>query len=120
MTHPETNSFASEIESKMGNFGHPDLSLNPQCMTISDWMKAQAEDKIIGDIIKMYKPKELQKSKETDSQEMRQFLNQRSKLLLRNRVLYHKNDTQEVDCPYRNYAISTFYNSENTSFKRML
>ena len=71
-------------------------------MTTSDWMKAQAEDKIIGDIIKMYKAKELQKGKETDSQEMRQFLKQRSKLLLRNGVLYHKNDTQEIDHPDRN------------------
>ena len=71
-------------------------------MTTSDWMKAQAEDKIIGDIIKMYKAKELQKGKETDSQEMRQFIKQRSKLLLRNGVLYHKNDTQEMDHPDRN------------------
>ena len=81
----------------MGDFGHLDLSLNLQCMTTSDWMKTQAEDKIIGDIIKMYKSKELQKGKETDSQEMRQFLQQRSKLLLRNQVLYCKNDTQKID-----------------------
>ena len=65
-------------------------------------MKAPAEDKIIGNIIKMYKVKESQKGKETDSQEMRQFLKQRSKLLLRNRVLYYKNDTPEVDHPDRN------------------
>ena len=96
LTHLETDSFASEIESKMGDFDHPDLSFNPQCMTPSDWMKTQAVDKIIGDIIKMYKAKELQKGKETDSQEMRQFLQQRIKLLLRNRVLYCKNDTQKI------------------------
>ena len=40
--------------------------------------------------------------KETDSQEMRQFLKQRSKLFLRNRILYHKSDMQEIDCPDRN------------------
>ena len=71
-------------------------------MTTSDWIEAQSKDKIVGDIIKMYKAKELQKGKETDSQEMRQFLKQRSKLFLRNRILYHKNDTKEIDCPDRN------------------
>ena len=52
----------------------------------------------------MYKAKELQyqKGKETDNQEMRQFLKQRSKLFLRNRILYCKNDTQEIDHPGRN------------------
>ena len=33
---------------------------------------------------------------------MRQFLKQRSKLFLRNEILYHKNDTQEIDHPDRN------------------
>ena len=52
----------------------------------------------------MYKAKELQyqKGKETDSQEMRQFLKQRSKLFLRNGILYCKNDTQKIDHPDRN------------------
>ena len=50
----------------------------------------------------MYKAKELQNGKETDSQEMRQFFKQRSKLFLRNGILYCKNDTQERDCPERN------------------
>ena len=63
---------------------------------MSDWIEAQSKDKIVGDIIKMYKAKELQyqKGKETDNQEMRQFLKQRSKLFLRNGILYCKNDTQ--------------------------
>ena len=69
---------------------------------MSDWIEAQSKDKIVGDIIKMYKAKELQKGKEPDSQEMRQFLKQRSKLFLRNSILYHKNDTKEIDCPDRN------------------
>ena len=50
----------------------------------------------------MYKAKELQKDKETDSQEMRQFPKQRSKFFLRNGILYCKNDTQEIDHPERN------------------
>ena len=33
---------------------------------------------------------------------MKQFLKQRVKLLLRNGILYHKNDTQETKCPDRN------------------
>ena len=51
----ETNSFASEIESKMGDSSHLDLSMNLKCMTISDSIEAQSKDKIVGDIIKMCK-----------------------------------------------------------------
>ena len=82
MTPLETDSFASETESKLGNSSHLDAALNPKCMTTSDWIEAQSKDKIAGDIIKMYKAKELQKDEKTDSQEMRQFLKQRSKLFL--------------------------------------
>ena len=71
-------------------------------MTMLDCIEAQSQDKIVGDIIKRYRAKEMQKGKEADSQEMRQFLKQRSKLLLRNRILYCKNDTQEIDHPDRN------------------
>ena len=31
---PEADSFASEIASKMGDFSHPDLLLNPECYII--------------------------------------------------------------------------------------
>ena len=102
MTHPETDSFASETESKPGNSSHPDLALNPKCMTTSDWIEAQSKEKIVGNIIKMYKAKEFQKGKETDSQEMRQILKQRSKLFLRKGILYQKKDTKEIDHPDRN------------------
>ena len=106
LTYPETESFVSETESKLGDSSCPRAMDNPvlnlKCMTMSNWIEAQSKDKIIGDIIKMYKAKELQKGKETDNQEMRQFLKQRSKLFLRNRILYHKNDTQEIDHPDRN------------------
>ena len=71
-------------------------------MTMSDWMKVQAEDKVIGDIIQRYKARGLHKGKDTDSPEMKQFLKQRGKLLLINRILYCKNDTQETDCPDKN------------------
>ena len=106
LTCPETESCVSETESKLGNSSHPramdNPALNPKCMTTSDWIMAQSKDKIVGDIIKMYKVKELQKGKENDSQEMRQFLKQRSKLFLRNGILYLKSDTQEIDHPDRN------------------
>ena len=102
MTCLGTDSFTSETESKLGDSSCPDPALNPKCVTTSDWIEAQSKDKIVGDIIKMYKAKELQKGKETDNQEMRQFLRQRIKLFLRNRILYCKNDPKEIDCPDRN------------------
>ena len=92
----------SEIESNSGNFSHPDPSVNPKCMTTSDWMKVQTEDKVLGDIIQSYKAEGLHKGKDTDSPEMKQFLKKRGKLLLRNRISYHMNDTQETDSPDRN------------------
>ena len=71
-------------------------------MTTLDWMRIQAEDKVIGDIIQRYKAKGLHKGKDTDSPEMKRFLKQRGKLLLRNGILYCKNDTQETDHPDKN------------------
>ena len=44
----------------------------------------------------------LHKGKDTDSPEMKHFLKQQGKLLLRNGILYCKNDTQETECPDRN------------------
>ena len=41
----------SEIESNSGSSSQPDLSWNPKCMAMLDWMKVQAEDQVIGDII---------------------------------------------------------------------
>ena len=69
---------------------------------MSDWVKVQAEDQVINDLIQQYKAKELHKGKDTDSPEMKQFLKQRGKLLLRNGILYCKNDTKETKCPDRN------------------
>ena len=64
LTCPETKSVVSEMESKLGDSSHlgvnEDPSLNLKCMTTSDWIEAQSKDKIVGNIIKLYKAKELQ------------------------------------------------------------
>ena len=81
-TYLETELFVSETESKLDDSSHlgvdEDLPLNPKCMTISDWMEAQSRDKNVGEIICLFKAKELQdqKGKKTDSQEMKQFIRQ--------------------------------------------
>ena len=59
----------------------------------------QAKDPVIHDLIQWYGTKELHKGRDQDSPEMKQFLWQRGKLIMRNGVLYCKNDTQESDCP---------------------
>ena len=72
---------------------------NPNCMNTLDWLMVQAEDPVIHDTITWYGTKELHKSKDTDSPEMKQFLQQRGKLIMRNAILYHKNDTKDSECP---------------------
>ena len=86
----------SEIESDPDSSNCPDPSWNLNCMTMLDWVKVQAEDQVICNLIQWYKAKELHKGEDTDSLEMKQFLKQRGKLLLRNGILYHKNDTKET------------------------
>ena len=71
-------------------------------MTILNWVKIQAEDHIIHDLIQQYRTKELHRGQDTDSLEMKQFLQQRGKLLMRNGILYCKNDTKESVCPDQN------------------
>ena len=58
--------------------------LNPKCMTTLDWVQAQSKDKTIGEIIQLFKPKELQyqKGKETNSKEMKQFIRQQNRLFM--------------------------------------
>ena len=90
----------SEMEPDSESYSCPDPSWN--CITMSDWVKVQAEDQVIKDLIQQYKAKEWHKGKDTDSPEMKWFLKQRGKLLLRNGVLYHKNDTKEIEHPDRN------------------
>ena len=55
-------------------------------MTMLDWVKAQAEDQVVGNLSQQDKARELHKGKDTDSPEMKQFLKQRGKLLLRNGI----------------------------------
>ena len=92
----------SEIEPDSDSYSCPGPSWNLKCMTMLDWVKVQAEDQVISDLIQWYKAKELHKGKDTDSPEMKQFLKQRDKLLLRNGILHHKNDTKETECPDMN------------------
>ena len=69
----------SEIESDSDSYSCPDPSWSPNCMTILDWLKVQAEDQVIRDLIQQYKTKELHKGQDTDSPEMKQFLGKRGK-----------------------------------------
>ena len=84
-SHPtcmEAESFASKRVSKLDDSSHlgvdQDPSLNPRCMTTLDLVEAQSKDKTIGKVILLFKAKQLQcrKGKETDSQEMKQFIRQ--------------------------------------------
>ena len=89
----------SEIASDADSYRCSDPSWNPNCMTPSDWLRVQAEDPVIHDLIQWYGTKELRKSRDKDSPEMKQFLCQRGKLIVRNGILYHKNDTKESEHP---------------------
>ena len=71
----------SEIKSNSDSSSYPDLSWNLKCMTMLDWVKVQAEDQVIGNLIQWYKARELHKGKDTDSPEMKPFLKQRGKLV---------------------------------------
>ena len=78
--------------------------LNLKCMMMQDWVEVQSKDKTISEIIHLFNTKELycRKVHETDNNEMRQFIRQRNRLFMRNRILYHKNEIQEVNHPDRN------------------
>ena len=91
-----------EIDSDSDSSHGLDQSSNPNCMNTLDWVRVQAEDPVICDLIQWYGTKELHKGKDMDSPEMKKFLWQRGKLLMRNRILYHKSDTKESECPNQN------------------
>ena len=106
-SHPtclEAASFALQMDDSSHLRKDQDPSMNPRCMTILDWVEAQSKDKTIGKVIHLYKSKELQcqKGKETDNQDMKQFIRQWIRLLMRHGILYLKNEIQEVNCPGRN------------------
>ena len=63
-----------EIDSDSDSSHGLDLSWNPNCMNTSDWVRVQAKDPVIHDLIQQYGTKELHKSRDKDSPEMRQFV----------------------------------------------
>ena len=73
--------------------------LNPKCMTKQDWVEAQSKDKIIGEIIHLFKSKKLYccKINEIDKNEMKQFIRQCNRLFIRNRILYCKSEINHPD-----------------------
>ena len=77
--------------------------LNPKCMTKQDWVEAQSKDKIIGEIIHLFKTKRLycRKINEIDNNELKQFIRLCNRLFMRNGILYHKSEVMEVNCPDR-------------------
>ena len=68
-------------------------------MTTSDWVKVQTEDQVICDLIQWYGTKDLHKGQDMDSPEMKQSLWQRGKLIVRNGILYCRNNTKESEHP---------------------
>ena len=92
----------SEIYSDADSYHFSDLSWPPNCMIPSDWLMVQAKEQVIPELNQWYRTKELHKGKDMDSPEMKQFLCQRGKLIVRNGILYQKNDTKESDHPNQN------------------
>ena len=77
----------SEIDSDSGHSCGLNLSWNPNCMNTSDWLRVQAKDPFIHDLIQWYGTKEIHKGRDQDSPEMKQCLQQRGKLIMRNGIL---------------------------------
>ena len=77
-------------------------SKNPGTMTAADWRKAQGEDPTISAVVKMMKRRTLhhRRSSSRDVAHLRTYLHQKSRLKLRNGVLYRKINTN--DRPDRN------------------
>ena len=83
-THLESELALLQTESKADDSDHlapsgqSEDKLNPKCMTKQDWVEAPSKDKTIGEIICLFKTKELycRKINETDNSEMNQFIRQ--------------------------------------------
>ena len=63
-THPEQGlskleSITSRDDSDHLTTGSLENKLNPKCMTIQDWVDAQSKDKIIGEIVLLFKSRKL-------------------------------------------------------------
>ena len=74
--------------------------LNPKCITIQDWVEAQSKDKIISEIVHLFKSMKMccHKIHENDQNEIKQFIRQCNQLFMRQGVIYHKT---EMSCPDR-------------------
>ena len=72
-------------------------------MTKQYWVEVQSKDKTIGEIVHLFKTKKLycRKFNETDNNEIKQFIRQQNRLFMRNEILYHKTEIQEVNHPDR-------------------
>ena len=90
------------MESALGDSSclevNEDPSLNPKCVTMSDWIEAKSKEIFLAISLNCIKPKNCSIGK-VRKQITQKFLKQSSKLFLRNGILYHKDDTQEIDCP---------------------
>ena len=73
--------------------------LNPQFMTIQDWVDAQSKDKIVSEIVLLFKFKKLcsHKINENDKNDTKQFIRQHNQLFMRKGVLYHKTKMNHPD-----------------------
>ena len=64
LTHPESESSVMKTVSNLEDPSHLELAtdcqLNPKYMTKLEWVEAQSKDKTIGEIIQLFKAKELQ------------------------------------------------------------
>ena len=92
----------SMTTSEIDSYHCSDQLRNPNYMTLSDWLKVQAKDPVIHDLIQQYGAKELHKNRDDNGLEMKQFLHQRGRLVMRNGILYCKNDTKASECPNQN------------------
>ena len=63
----------AEIDPDIDRYHCFDQLWNPNCITPSDWLKVQAKDQVIHDLIQQYGTKELHKNRNDDSLEMKQF-----------------------------------------------
>ena len=68
--------------------------LNPKCMTIQDWVDTQSKDKIIDEIVLLFKSQKLcsHKINENYKNEIKQFIRQHNQLFMRKGVLYCKTE----------------------------
>ena len=76
--------------------GQLENKLNPKYMIILDWVEAQSKNKIISEIVYLFKSKKLccHKISTSDNNEIKQFIRQCNRLFLRKGVLYHKTENE--------------------------